>query len=52
MTELTVITQEAELTQTGLNTEAMLTHFIASLDIKNSSKESYRRALRPFFVYA
>ena len=51
LTELTVITQEAELTQAGLNTEALLSLFIASLDIKKSSKESYRRALRPFFVY-
>ena len=51
MTELTVITQEAELTQAGLNTEALLSLFIASLDIKKSYKESYRRALRPVIVY-
>ena len=52
MRELSIITQETELTQIGINTEAMLCLFIDSLDIKKSSKESYRRALRPFFIYA
>lgn len=52
MTELTVMTQEAQLTAPAQNRESLLSMFIASLDIKNSSKESYRRALRQFFIYA
>ena len=49
--EITVINKGQELAVGKDNTTALMVEFLASQDVKESSRQLYKRTLRPFFAY-